>query len=70
MPSSPNGTTITAGFEGSRKSITEMNFRMKNLPSEILRASVRWQRKAHIENLFFVLFSQIHNITDNFIFSK
>lgn len=70
MPSSPNGTTITAGFEGARKSIREMNFRMKNLPSEILRASVRWQRKGHIENIFFVLFSQIHNITDNFIFSK
>ena len=56
----------TPGFEGAGKSIMEMNFRMRDLPSKILRGSGRWQRKVHVENHF--LFSRTYNMTDSFVF--
>lgn len=52
MPSSPDGATITAGFEGAGKRIMEMYFRMEDLPGKVPRPSVRQQRKAHVENQF------------------
>lgn len=66
MLGSQNGTFFCFWAQGC---CWEEEFRIKNLPSKILRGSVGWQRRVPIENHFCLVKDTIPLITDFFFFT-